>query len=336
MKQMSLHAFAALLLLSTNYPANAQSRLRTTPPRQNDDIQPEVSEEWTPETGDGVPFVVDGFVWADRHAFIANNGRCGTREPGPDELLWVEDNRQRFNRIRGGEVARLPGSATIDVYWHIISQGSGTANGDIPEAQVHASIQVLNDAFSGATGGSDTPFRFILANIDRTTNPAWFNMTPGSPAEFQAKTLLRLGNETSLNIYSVRPAQGVLGWATFPWTYDSAPTLDGVAILYSTVPGGTAGPFNEGDTLTHEVGHWLGLYHTFQGGCLGRGDYVLDTPAERTPAAGCPVGRDTCRFKSGNDPIENFMDYTEDDCMFRFTPGQSLRMDTISLQYRGL
>ncbi|AKJ07684.1 pregnancy-associated plasma protein-A [Archangium gephyra] len=224
--------------------------------------------------------------------------------------------------------ARANGSVNFKVYWHVINNGTGLANGDIPQTQIDNSIAVLNAAYR------NTPFTFTLASVDRTTNSTWYTCAGGG-CESKMKSALRKGGAGDLNVYSNNMGRGLLGWATFPSSYASSPLMDGVVILYSSVPGGTAAPYNEGDTLTHEVGHWVGLYHTFQGGCVDPGDYVSDTPAESGAAYGCPTGRNTCAA-TGLDPITNFMDYTDDACMNTFSAGQADRADALVAQYRGL
>ncbi len=258
---------------------------------------------------------------------VAPSGRsCSTKDLSSLEMEQVEaalrETRSQF--------ASAPGSINVPVYWHVINNGTGIANGDIPQTQIDSSIAVLNAAYA------NTPLRFTLAGVTRTTNSAWYTTTGGS-TEQQMKSALRQGSADDLNVYSNNMGGGLLGWATFPSSYASSPSLDGVVILYSSVPGGTAVPYNEGDTLTHEVGHWAGLYHTFQGGCARQatgGDGVSDTAAEKSPAYGCPVGRDSCTNLAGLDPIRNFMDYTDDACMNTFSAGQVARIDSMWATYR--
>ncbi|GEN07852.1 Pregnancy-associated plasma protein-A [Myxococcus fulvus] len=249
---------------------------------------------------------------------------CGVN-PTHEEMADME---RRFQSERAvSAFARPVGSVNIPVYFHVINKGTGVANGDITTAMITNQIAVLNAAYAS------TPFKFTLTATDRTTNTTWYNLGSGSSAERAMKTALRKGGKNALNIYSANLSGGLLGWATFPSSYASNPTMDGVVILYSSVPGGSASPYNLGDTGTHEVGHWLGLYHTFQGGCSTTNDSVSDTPAEASPAYGCPTGRNTCSA-AGNDPITNFMDYTDDSCMNSFTTGQANRMDSQALTYR--
>jgi len=258
---------------------------------------------------------------------------CGTAHPDIARSDEIQASFETFKSKRGSR--NTTGSIVIPVYFHVINQGSGIENGDIPDHMLRAQIRVLNESFSGGTGGAGTAFRFELAGITRTYNPEWFNMTYGSLAERRAKSALRMGGANALNFYTTNGG-GYLGWATFPWSYNGQPNMDGVVCLYSSLPGGDLEPYNEGDTGTHEVGHWLGLYHTFQNGCTLKNDYVSDTAAERGPAFGCPVGRDSCtseRFP-GADPVLNFMDYTDDPCMHQFTAGQADRMDGMHAQYR--
>lgn len=229
------------------------------------------------------------------------------------------------------KVTLAPGSVAIPVYVHLIDDGSTPAP-TTSEAQKQVSI--LNDAYAGksrqsvtGTAGPATAFTFSIAAIDTTRNTAWANLIPGSTAEKAMKTSLRRGSADDLNLYVTTLGDDLLGWATFPGDYTRAAAMDGVVMHTGSLSGRTdfAGQYDGGDTATHEVGHWLGLYHTFQGGCSKNGDYVADTASEKSAAYECPTGRNTC-VGTGLDPIHNFMDYAYDSCMYEFTPGQSQRM----------
>ena len=248
--------------------------------------------------------------------------QCGTPEPDPETVRIVEQYQLR----RADISPELTASHVIPVYVHVIRNTDGS--GGVPTAgQITNQIAVLNAAYAPSS------FSFSLQTTDTTNNSSWYTCTGGT-CETQMKNALRKGGSNALNMYFNNMGGGLLGWATFPWQYASSPKMDGVVILYSSVPGGTAAPYNLGDTATHEVGHWMGLYHTFQGGCNGTGDGVNDTPAERSAAFGCPTGRDSCRNKAGLDPIENFMDYTDDACMDQFTAGQNTRVNSMWASYR--
>jgi hypothetical protein len=262
--------------------------------------------------------------------------KCGTRALSDGEIAAdatrVADFKKRHRTRKAGTLT------AVNTHVHVLHDGP---EGLIPERIIRDQIAVLNEAY--AIHG----FRFEMApsvrgnpNPDYTNNAAWFR-----DDEFAYKTALKEGSGDDLNIY-INSGGGYLGYAYYPTIVGTAyDVLDGVVLAYGTLPGAhqpgisdiPGFVYNLGDTGTHEVGHYLGLAHTFEGVCSPYNDGVADTPAERSPDFYCTEGRNSCRDGNGPvelDPIHNFMDYSDDVCLFEFTGGQAERMSIQWALYR--
>jgi len=263
---------------------------------------------------------VNGILYDSHTEYFKSSdfdGGCRAVDPSPEEILLTSNVVEKYKN-RDHVVLETKNIPTV---WHTIY--GNNEQGLLTDKEIADSMDVINAAFA-------PDFSFTLIKNQKINNPTWFSL--GVDQDNQYKNQLHEGNCGTLNVYSLNPGGGLLGWATFPTGCSGVTKNDGVVILHSSVPEGASSPYNEGDTLTHEVGHWLGLYHTFQGGCNG-GDEVDDTPPEASSAFGCPEGRDTCPG-GGQDPIRNFMDYTEDSCMNEFTDGQRTRMNGLYDDFR--
>ena len=273
------------------------------------------------------PDAARGMAGFDAGAAFASTARGGRqREPDMSTDAEIE-----------GAVPTVPKrfAATVPVYVHVINKGATLADGNVPDSQIQQQITVLNQTFNGMRGGADTNFNFVLKGVDRTTNEAWFNMAPNTSQERAAKRALHKGGPDALNIYTAEGG-GFLGWAYFPKDVagsNGRQYIDGIVIAYGSMPGGDIPNYNLGFTATHEAGHWIGLYHTFQNGCSAVGDRIDDTPRQRFPTSGCPAGQDSCP-EPGLDPIHNYMDYSYDPCYTEFTARQGTRMQQQWLAYR--
>ena len=246
----------------------------------------------------------------------------------PVSAAEQRDIARRTDRILDRRQGKASAAAvSIPVHVHVMAAKDGT--GDVTDAQIAAQVEVLNTTFGGqeSADAAQTAYTFTLASTDRYYNDTWHR--DGASSKYRKAT--RIGGANALNMWLVD--FNYLGIATFPWDYARQPGIDGVRVNWDSLPGGSIANYNLGETGTHEVGHWLGLYHTFQGGCTEVNDEVADTPAQGSPTSGCPAGRDSCDLP-GLDPINNYMDYSYDSCYTEFTPGQSGRMDDMWAAYR--
>jgi len=269
-------------------------------------------------------FKINRAEYRDQEEYIKSGRRCGAPVP---TVLEMDRIRGEIAAVRMAVRAR-PETVTVNVQFNHITNGS---QGVIEEVQREKQIEVMNKAYSI----SGIKFTYDPSSVKTVDKPAWFNMGMASAAEREAKTALHIPAEHSLNLYTAALQNGLLGWAHFPWELAGDPIMDGLVILWSTFPGGESAPYNLGQTVTHEAGHWFGLWHTFQGNCDGVGDHVDDTVAHSDPNFGCPPdGNNGACSQQEKAPIHNYMNYTDDACMTEFTKGQIERMQDCIQTYR--
>ncbi len=248
---------------------------------------------------------------------------------------------------------------TIPVIFHIIHSNEAAGSGrNISAAYVNAQLDQLNNDFRRKVGtsgyntnavGADTEIEFCLATLDENgntlTEPGINRVSiTGAPfsdtyVENTIKPATQWDPEQYMNVWSCDMSGGILGYAQFPSqsglsglnTNGGAANTDGVVVRYTTIgsttnPFPNAAPYNEGRTLTHEVGHWLGLRHIWGDGGCGVDDYCNDTPESDNSNFGCPTGHSSC---GSTDMVQNYMDYTDDDCMNIYTQDQKSRIQAV-------
>ena len=285
----------------------------------------------------------DGTVKCASNAYnekmLDENPRMMGSQDFENELNVQMQNILNSNN-RGGGPIRLP------IVVHVVHNGEAIGVGDnISEAQILSQLDVLNEDYRKIPGsrgdgaGVDTNIEFYLAKEDPDCNPTSgivryprsFFPNGGGNIDVDIKPKSIWDPSRYLNMWVVEIGGGILGYAQFP---GGPAESDGVVMGpdffgSNDAPGvNIGGVYNLGRTTTHEVGHYLGLFHTFQG-CVGAGDQVDDTPPQAQPNYGCPgVPPDTCAG-GDDDLIENYMDYSDDVCMDMFTAGQNVRMQAV-------
>ena len=292
------------------------------------------------------------------NVFFANaqQRNCGTmqhldeireRDPGVDNRMDVENlDIKHWISNNTSSSKSMPNLITIPVVVHVIYKNSSQ---NISDAQIFSQIDILNEdfrmnnsdassvpsAFAGAA--ADCEIEFCLAVRDPNGNvTTGITRTYTTTSSFSGYTSMKYSStggqdawNTSdyLNIWVCNLASGLLGFATFPGGNSST---DGVVCDYAYFgnTGTATSPYDLGRTATHEVGHWLNLYHIWGDSYCGN-DYVSDTPKHEESNYGCPSypHASSCSGTgSSGEMFMNYMDYTNDACMFMFSTGQKNRM----------
>ena len=292
------------------------------------------------------------------NVFFANaqQRNCGTmqhldeireRDPGVDNRMDVENlDIKHWISNNTSSSKSMPNLITIPVVVHVIYKNSSQ---NISDAQIFSQIDILNEdfrmnnsdassvpsAFAGVA--ADCEIEFCLAVRDPNGNvTTGITRTYTTTSSFSGYTSMKYSStggqdawNTSdyLNIWVCNLASGLLGFATFPGGNSST---DGVVCDYAYFgnTGTATSPYDLGRTATHEVGHWLNLYHIWGDSYCGN-DYVSDTPKHEESNYGCPSypHASSCSGTgSSGEMFMNYMDYTNDACMFMFSTGQKNRM----------
>ncbi len=281
--------------------------------------------------------------------FRQDHTRCLTPDPRmvPGMLPGVDSPSDCSLTRTNPDAAYDPSTGVyrVPVVVHIIQRTDGT--GSMSDARVHSQIDVLNEDFRAIAGtlgapGTDVGIEFYLETEDPVGNPTTGNTRRDNNTWYSDRgsywNTLAWDTNRYLNIYT-NSASGALGYVpNLPQGGIVGLPEDRVVVLHSAFGrDAPLRPFDLGRTATHEVGHYLGLYHTFDGGCgstsscATTGDLICDTNGESSPTFGCPGSRSSCGLPA---PIDNYMDYSDDRCMNKFTPIQARRMRCTIENYR--